>query len=68
MGIWKTENGITTIQVDRHFADDADESSLTAKIAHELAHVKLKHKEFSLENEKKAEKEVKKFFVKWIRS
>jgi hypothetical protein len=67
VGLWSIKRGVVTIQVDREFSEDADEIVLTAKIAHELAHVKLKHPEKkTFENEEAAEEEVKKFFKKWI--
>jgi hypothetical protein len=69
MGIEKINGKKVTIQVDRHFANDADESSITAKLAHELAHIKLNHPvRTTYEQEKAAENEVQKFFNKWIKS
>jgi hypothetical protein len=68
MRILSTKRGIIVIQIDKKFANNADEAVLTAKVAHQLAHAKLKLPEnSSLENEKAVETEVRKFFSKWLK-
>jgi hypothetical protein len=58
------EGGKITLQIDEKFMEKTDPITLTEEIAHELAHIKLKHDKRSAKNETAANEEVKAFFRK----